>query len=142
MLCTSLCAIAGRLMRLMSPCTRIIGGRPDDRCRSEALFFTTKASNSWRSLTIPRIASGQSMRSIHDNLQAVRQRMKSAAAAAGRDPRDVTLLAFAKTHPASLLEEALAAGQRFFGENYVQEALEKMDAVKGAAHLPEWHLVG
>jgi pyridoxal phosphate enzyme (YggS family) len=82
------------------------------------------------------------MRSIHDNLQAVRQRMKSAAAAAGRDPRDVTLLAVSKTHPAALVEEALAAGQRSFGENYVQEALEKMDAIKGARLSPEWHLIG
>src|SRR6185369_2562362 len=136
--CTSLCSMAGRLMRLMSPCTRIIGGRPDDRCRSEALFFTTKASNSVRSITIPRITNGQSMRSIHDNLQAVRQRMKSAAAAAGREPRDVTLLAVSKTHPAALVEEALAAGQRAFGENYVQEALEKIDAIRGV----EWHLIG
>src|SRR6185295_9593210 len=138
--CTSLCSMAGRLMRLMSPCTRIIGGRPDDRCRSDALFFTTKASNSVRSITIPRIANGQSMRSIHDNLQAVRQRMKSAAAAAGRDPRDVTLLAVSKTHPAALVEEALAAGQRAFGENYVQEALEKIDAIRG--RQAEWHLIG
>src|SRR5260221_4965698 len=52
MLCTSLCSIEGRLMRLMSPCTRIIGGRPEDRCRSEALFLTTKASSSVRSITI------------------------------------------------------------------------------------------
>jgi len=67
--------------------------------------------------------------------------MKSAAAAAGRDPRDVTLLAVSKTHPAARVEEALAAGQRAFGENYVQEALEKMDAVRNAGHA-EWHLVG
>jgi pyridoxal phosphate enzyme (YggS family) len=78
------------------------------------------------------------MRSIHDNLQAVRQRIARAAAAAGRDPRDVTLLAVSKTHPASLVEQALAAGQRAFGENYVQEAIEKMDAVAGG----EWHLIG
>src|SRR5260221_3299978 len=138
--CTSLCSMDGRLMRLMSPCTRIIGGRPDDRCRSEALFFTTKASNSVRSITIPREANGQSMRSIHDNLQAVRQRIARAAAAAGRDPRDVTLLAVSKTHPAALVEQALAAGQKAFGENYVQEAVEKMDALQGRP--VEWHLVG
>ena len=64
--------------------------------------------------------------------------MKSAAAAAGRDPRDVTLLAVSKTHPAALVEQALAAGQRAFGENYVQEALEKIDAIRGV----EWHLIG
>jgi hypothetical protein len=78
------------------------------------------------------------MRSIHDNLQAVRQRISEAAKAAGRDARDVTLLAVSKTHPVPLVEQALAAGQRCFGENYVQEALEKMDAVKGV----EWHLIG
>jgi PLP dependent protein len=78
------------------------------------------------------------MRSIDDNLQAVRQRIVRAAQAVGRDAAGVTLLAVSKTHPAALIEEALAAGQRAFGENYVQEALEKMDAVRGA----QWHLVG
>jgi pyridoxal phosphate enzyme (YggS family) len=82
------------------------------------------------------------MRSIDDNLQAVLQRIARAGAAAGRDPRGVTLLAVSKTHPAALVEQALAAGQRAFGENYVQEAVDKMDAVKGSPHLPEWHLIG
>ena len=80
------------------------------------------------------------MRSIHDNLQAVRGRIARAAAAAGRDPGAVALLAVSKTHPAGLIEQALAAGQRAFGENYVQEALEKMDAL--AQRGIEWHLVG
>src|SRR6185503_726293 len=147
MLCTSLCSIEGRLMRLMSPCTRIIGGSPEDRCRSEALFLTTNASNSVRSITIPQSAMGQSMRAIHDNLQAVRGRIARAAAAAGRDPLDVTLLAVSKTHPAALVERALAEGQRAFGENYVQEAVEKMDALAGTARAPsitdiDWHMVG
>ena len=87
------------------------------------------------------------MRSIDDNLQAVRQRIARAAAAAGRDPRSVTLLAVSKTHPARLVEEAVGAGQRVFGENYVQEALEKMDALAGSlgeerARALEWHLIG
>ena len=68
--------------------------------------------------------------------------MKSAAAAAGRDPRDVTLLAVSKTHPAALVDAALAAGQRAFGENYVQEAIEKMDALRAAGSELEWHLIG
>jgi len=83
---------------------------------------------------------GQSMRAIHDNLQAVLGRMARAAEAAGRDPRSVTLLAVSKTHPAALMGEALAAGQRAFGENYVQEAVEKMDALAG--NSIEWHLIG
>ena len=79
------------------------------------------------------------MRSIHDNLQAVRQRIASAAAAAGRDPEKVTLLAVSKTHPAALIEQALAAGQRAFGENYVQEAIDKMAVLPAGI---EWHLIG
>jgi pyridoxal phosphate enzyme (YggS family) len=78
------------------------------------------------------------MRSIHDNLQAVRQRIGEAAKAAGRAAADVTLLAVSKTHPAGAVEQARAAGQNAFGENYVQEALQKMDAVR---HV-EWHLIG
>jgi pyridoxal phosphate enzyme (YggS family) len=80
------------------------------------------------------------MRVIHDNLQAIRGRVAHAAQAAGRDPRGVTLLAVSKTHPAALVGEALAAGQRAFGENYVQEAVEKMDALAGQD--VEWHLIG
>jgi len=80
------------------------------------------------------------MRAIHDNLQAVRERIARAAAAAGREPRSVTLLAVSKTHPVALIEQALAAGQRAFGENYVQEALEKMNAL--ADRSVEWHLLG
>ena len=82
------------------------------------------------------------MRAIGDNLQAVLQRIAHAARDAGRDPAEVTLLAVSKTHPAALVEQAMAAGQRAFGENYEQEAVEKMDAVKGSPHLPEWHLIG
>ena len=79
------------------------------------------------------------MRSIHENLQAVRQRIARAASAAGRDPGSVSLVAVSKTHPAALIEQAYAAGQRAFGENYVTEALRKMDALR----LPvEWHLIG
>ena len=81
------------------------------------------------------------MGAIGDNLQAVLQRIAHAAAAAGRDPGRVTLLAVSKTHPAALVEQAIAAGQRAFGENYVQEALEKMDALAGRKGI-EWHLVG
>ena len=85
-------------------------------------------------------------------MQAVRERIARAAAAAGRDPRSVTLLAVSKTHPAALVEQALAAGQRAFGENYVQEAIEKMDLLRAGEQSAgtgeertralEWHLIG
>jgi pyridoxal phosphate enzyme (YggS family) len=78
------------------------------------------------------------MAAIADNLQVVRTRMERAARAAGRDPRAVTLLAVSKTHGAERVREAAAAGQKAFGENYVQEALEKIDAIPGL----EWHLIG
>ena len=78
------------------------------------------------------------MATIADNLQAVKARIERAAISARRDPATVTLLAVSKTHPVASIEEARAAGQRAFGENYVQEALEKMDAVEGL----EWHLIG
>ena len=80
------------------------------------------------------------MGSIADNLQAVKARIAGAERAAGRASGAVALLAVSKTRAPALIEEAFRAGQRAFGENYVQEALEKMDALAG---LPlEWHLVG
>jgi len=78
------------------------------------------------------------MNAIVDNLQAVRARISRAAQAARRADQAVTLLAVSKTHPASRIAEARAAGQRAFGENYVQEAIEKMTAVPDL----EWHLIG
>src|SRR4051812_36221582 len=57
--CTSLCSSGGRLMRRTSPCTRIIGGRPDERCKSEALFLTENASNSEMSIYNPCAVNGR-----------------------------------------------------------------------------------
>lgn len=82
------------------------------------------------------------MATIADNLQAVKARIGRAARAAGRDPARVTLLAVSKTHSAERVREAAAAGQRAFGENYVQEALEKMTALGAEAQRLEWHLIG
>ncbi|MDH4324222.1 MAG: YggS family pyridoxal phosphate-dependent enzyme [Betaproteobacteria bacterium] len=80
------------------------------------------------------------MGSIADNLQAVKSRIAQAERAAGRNPGAVALLAVSKTHAPELIREARAAGQRAFGENYVQEALDKMARL---ADLDlEWHLVG
>jgi pyridoxal phosphate enzyme (YggS family) len=80
------------------------------------------------------------MRSVAENLQAVRERIAQAAAAAGRPGAAVTLVAVSKTQPPERVREAHAAGQRAFGENYVQEAIEKMQAL-GDLDL-EWHLIG
>jgi pyridoxal phosphate enzyme (YggS family) len=80
------------------------------------------------------------MGSIADNLQAVKSRIALAERAAGRAPGAVALLAVSKSRPPALIRQAVAAGQRAFGENYVQEALDKM-ARLGELAL-EWHLVG
>lgn len=80
------------------------------------------------------------MAPIAANLQAVRERIERAACAAGRRPDDVVLLAVGKTFPAEHIAQAHAAGQRAFGENYVQEAVEKITQLAG---LPlEWHFIG
>ena len=78
------------------------------------------------------------MATIADNLQAVKERIGRAAHAASRAADSVTLLAVSKGHPVALIEQARAAGQKAFGENYVQEAVEKMSDFAGL----EWHLVG
>lgn len=81
---------------------------------------------------------------LQANLKAVDERITKAARAAGRDPSSVRLLAVSKTFPATVLAGAVRAGQRAFGENYVQEALVKMDALANSAREPrlEWHFIG
>lgn len=68
----------------------------------------------------------------------------AAARAAGRDPGAISLLAVSKTQPIERVVEGLHAGQRAFGENYVQEAVHKMDALVNVARAREieWHLIG
>ncbi len=73
-------------------------------------------------------------------LASIRQRIASAAAAAGREPSSIRLVAVSKTFPIEAVREAWQAGQREFGENRVQEALQKIGA---AADLEiRWHLLG
>jgi pyridoxal phosphate enzyme (YggS family) len=82
------------------------------------------------------------MSDLSHNLEAVLQRIGLAAQAAGRDPRAVTLLAVSKTFPAEDVRAAHAAGQRAFGENYVQEALTKITALADLRASLEWHFIG
>ncbi len=79
---------------------------------------------------------------IGSNLQEVKRRIEAAAAAAGRGAESVTLLAVSKTFPAEAVRAAHAAGQRAFGENYVQEALAKIEALADLRRELEWHLIG
>jgi pyridoxal phosphate enzyme (YggS family) len=79
---------------------------------------------------------------IADKLAQVHSRIASACVAAGRPVQSVTLLAVSKTFGVAAIAEAHAAGQRRFGENYVQEAIEKVAALEALVPRPEWHLIG
>jgi len=80
------------------------------------------------------------MTAILSNLQATREAIAQAARTAHRNVTDVRLLAVSKTFPAAAVREAYLAGQTAFGENYLQEALDKIDALRD---LPlEWHFIG
>lgn len=79
---------------------------------------------------------------VEANLEAVRQRIAAAATAAGRAPAEVTLIAVSKGQPQPRIEAALAAGQRIFGENYVQEAKGRWPALRTAHPDLELHLIG
>jgi pyridoxal phosphate enzyme (YggS family) len=90
---------------------------------------------------------------IAENLTAVRARLARAAAASGRPPEDIRLIAVSKTFGPDAVRAAIAAGQRDFGENKVQEALPKIDAVAAGPRLDgaadaavadslRWHLIG
>jgi pyridoxal phosphate enzyme (YggS family) len=79
---------------------------------------------------------------IAANLEAIRRRIAAAAGAAGRGAAEVSLVAVSKTHPAAAVEAALAAGQRVFGENRVQEAAQKYPALRALWPDLELHLIG
>jgi pyridoxal phosphate enzyme (YggS family) len=80
------------------------------------------------------------MTTIAANLQKVQGRIAAACAAAQRNPQEVTLLAVSKTFGIDAVRAAAEAGQRAFGENYIQEAIEKMALL---SHLPlKWHCIG
>lgn len=81
------------------------------------------------------------MSAIADNLQAVRSRIAKAAEAAGRSPQSIHLLAVSKTKPLADVLAAVAAGQLAFGENYVQEGVEKCLATAQEGNI-EWHFIG
>ncbi len=82
------------------------------------------------------------MGSIGSNLQEMKRRIADACTAAGRDAQSVTLLAVSKTFGIDAVRAASAAGQRAFGENYVQEGLAKIEALADLRDALEWHLIG
>ncbi len=82
------------------------------------------------------------MATIKENIQEVHRRLVNACTKAGRDPSAARLLVVSKTFEAAAVREAHAAGERAFGENYVQEALDKIAALADLRAGIEWHLIG
>lgn len=82
------------------------------------------------------------MSTIALRLQQVHARTAQACRAAGRDPSSVTLLCVSKTQPPDAVREAFAAGERSFGENYVQEGVDKIASLTDLRSLITWHLIG
>ena len=73
------------------------------------------------------------LRTIHDQIAAT-------ARQSGRNPADIRLIAVSKTHPASSVRDAMAAGQLDFAENYLQEAIPKIQTLSGTQAI--WHFIG
>jgi PLP dependent protein len=82
------------------------------------------------------------MAMIADNLQQVHRRLARACEAAARPVESVTLLVVSKTFGPAAVRAAFAAGERRFGENYVQEAVDKIAALADLRSQLEWHLIG
>ena len=80
------------------------------------------------------------MNDIAEAIEAVRERIRHSCALAGRDPGDVTLIAVTKTVDVSRVSDAISAGIRDIGENYIQEAKPKIEAI-GPAKV-RWHMIG
>ncbi len=92
--------------------------------------------------TPPTTTAPPATAAITENLTRVRDRIAAAALAAGRQPGDITLVAVSKTKPAEAVRAALAAGQRTFGENRVQEAATKFPALHADCPDLKLHLIG
>lgn len=82
------------------------------------------------------------MSQIAQQLANVRRRILQAATLAGREVSSIQLLAVSKTHPVTRIQAAIEAGQRAFGESYVQEAIPKIEAIAKTRDDIEWHYIG
>ena len=89
------------------------------------------------------------MNTLQDNLRAVQSRISAACADCGRDPSEVTLLAVSKTFHADAVQEVTACGQQDFGENYIQEGVDKITFLQSVANSKAnpktsliWHCIG
>jgi len=87
------------------------------------------------------MAASNPAEDIRDRLALLRERIGRAAARAQRDPSEITLVAVSKTHPAPVVQAAIGAGLRVFGENRIEEAGPKMRELASVPGL-EWHMIG
>ncbi|XQW83966.1 YggS family pyridoxal phosphate-dependent enzyme [Thalassotalea piscium] len=81
------------------------------------------------------------MMCIKDNIAAINLQIENACQQANRPSEQVTLLAVSKTKPIEMIEQAYQTGQRCFGENYIQEAVDKISQLKHLQHIV-WHYIG
>src|SRR6185295_13359271 len=86
------------------------------------------------------LSKTEALATLRDRFADVRERIASAARAAGRSPEDITLVAITKTHPVETLQAAIDLGAKDLGENRVQEAEQKITELGREA--VRWHLVG
>ncbi len=98
------------------------------------IFFTAKF------VIFKLMQNAQIKNYLGENLAEVQQKIDKAARKVGRNSEDVKLIAVSKTHPVEILNEAIEAGAKIFGENRVQEAEEKIYLIKN--EIIEWHLIG
>jgi PLP dependent protein len=91
-------------------------------------------------MSVIRLSSFITMPTFSHRLERIRSRIADACARAGRDPRDITLIAVSKTKPVEAVQEAADSGVTDFGENRVQEAVTKIPVVTG--ENLRWHLIG
>ncbi len=80
------------------------------------------------------------MTTIKDNLKEIQENITTAAARCGRNPADITLVGVSKKHSVEKLQQAIHAGLSDLGENYIQEAMDKIDAIGSPAAC--WHFIG
>ena len=153
MACTCLWSSGSTLMRRTSPCTRIIGGRPADRCRSEALFLTRERQQlgdvhedvavggalgtPWR-----RMLLGALWRRSQQPTSKCARALRGLRARPGAPCKASRCWRSARPSAPTRCARRIAAGQRAFGENYVQEALDKIAALADLRAGIEWHLIG
>ena len=77
---------------------------------------------------------------IKNNIEQIQARVRQTAIGCGRNPEEINLIAVSKRKPESLIKEAIEAGHRDFGENYIQEAMEKIDSL--GKESARWHFIG